>query len=322
MNKAFRWSEGLDVPRRGRSRANGLRRFLPWASLAAWLCVPVAEGVLVGYDHADNEPYDSENTFQSGQNGGYGFAPWVELQVGTPGAIYRSDPSLRETGTTSWELGGTYALGRGLAMGMEEGNWTLVARHGAGIEAFCGFTLRTTTETGSFGAGEIFRFGMNYGEESDATRIYYSTDGGASYGAVDLGDEDLRGSILQYSVTWSTLAGTYVLGVRNLDTEVFGEATGSLAAGDAVAMFGVGAFEATLGGRFTFDGFEASSIPEPGTLALALLGAAFLGVAGRGKGGGFGLGRTGAGAGLGGAGGNHPPADVDFPPVEKFSTGG
>ena len=247
-----------------------------WAGLAAWFFVSVAVADLIAYDVADNEPYDSENTFMSGQNGGTGFTPWVELHVGMPGTISRDNPSIRADGLNSWELAGTYAVGRGLAAGLEEGTWTFLARHGAGAGSFCGFTLRTSTATDSFSAGEILRFGVDYSQEFDGTRIYYSTDVGGSYGYLDLGDDDLGDVVLQYSVTWSTVSGAFALGVRNLDSDAFGQTAGSLAMGDSVAMFGIGIFENTLDERIVFDEFEVHSIPEPATAASMVAGALML----------------------------------------------
>ncbi len=237
-----------------------------------------AAGAVMASDNADNDPYDSENAFNPGQNGGVGFTSWVALEVGSPGSMYLEDMAPLD-GSRSWGVGGTYALGRGLEEAAAEGTWTFLATHGATVGSFCGFSLRTTTNADSFSSGEILRFGMDYSQEGDATRIYCSTDGGGAYSHLDLGEADLRGSLLTYGVTWSTLAGTFTLGVWNQADDSHAEISGALAAGSPVAMFGVGIFEPGLDERMTFDAFERASIPEPGVAALVGLGAlALMGV--------------------------------------------
>lgn len=222
-------------------------------------------------DNADNDPYDAEATFMPGQNGGSGFTSWVELEVGTPGSMYLEELDPLD-GNQSWGLSGTYALGRGLASASAEATWTFSSRFGADVASFCGFNLRTSTDTDDFATGEIFRFGLNYGEEYDATGIYFSTDAGSSYDMLDLGNSDLRGMLLEYTVTWSTLLGSFTLGVHNADEDVYAEISGSLSAGNSVAMLGAGIFEATLDERLTFDDYRLATIPEPGAATLFGLG--------------------------------------------------
>lgn len=233
--------------------------------------VPAARGALAS-DNADNDPYDSEATFMPGQNGGSGFTSWVELETGTPGSMYLEELDPLD-GNQSWGLSGTYALGRGLETAAAEGNWTFTALHGTGIDSFCGFSLRTSTNTDSFAQSEILRFGIDYSEEFDSTRIYYSTNAGGGSDYLDLGDADLRGIQLQYSVTWSTVTGSFQLGVENLDDSSFAEVAGTMLAGNPVAMLGSGVFEATLDERMTFDSFDVNAIPEPSVSMSILLGA-------------------------------------------------
>ena len=239
-------------------------------ALALGPAVPASRAALLASDNADNDPYAVG--FNPGDNGGMGFTGWVQLDTGGFGTMYREELSPLD-GLRSWGLSGTYALGRGLEEGVDEGTWSFVATHGAEAGSFCGFSLRTSTAAGSFSEGEILRFGMDYGQEGDGTRIYYSTDVGGLYGYIDLGDADLRGCVLQYTVTWSTVSGSFALGVRNLDDDSFGEGIGMLATGEAVAMFGAGIFGAGTDERMTFDAFDVASIPEPAVSASILLGA-------------------------------------------------
>ena len=251
-----------------------LKNCAAWA-VSLWLAVSVCRAELIAYDCADNDPYASEAAFNAGQNGGTGFDSWVTLDVGGIGTMY-VDAMAPLNGSQAWGLGGTYALGRGLTEAAAEGTWSLVARHGSGVSGFCGFSLRTSLDTDAFSAGEIFRFGMDLSQEGDATRIYYSTDMGSTYGAIDLGDDDLSGSLVEYSVTWSTVLGSYALGVRNVDTDAFGQALGALASGSSVVMLGTGIFGNNLSESLTFDEFGVSSIPEPSSTLLFAIGATAL----------------------------------------------
>ena len=235
------------------------------------LAAGTARADLVASDNADNDPYPSG--WNPGDNPGLGFTEWVNLEVGSPGSMYVENLAPLD-GLYSWGLSGRYAVGRGLSNSLAVGQWTFLANHGSGIGSFCGFNLRTSTDDSSFDTDEILRFGVDYGEEFDATRIYFSTNAGADYAYIDLGDDDLRGADLEYSVSWSTVSGSFKLGVRNLDNDDFAEITADLASGAAVAMLGVGVFGNTLDERMTFDAFEV--IPEPAAAFMLLLGGGLL----------------------------------------------
>lgn len=237
------------------------------------LAAGAARADLVASDNADNDPYPSG--WNPGDNPGLGFTEWVNLEVGSPGSMYVENLAPLD-GLYSWGLSGTYAVGRGLSNSLAVGQWTFLANHGAGIGSFCGFNLRTSTDGSFFDTDEILRFGIDYEEEFDATRIYFSTNAGSDYAYIDLGDDDLRGADLEYSVLWSTVSGTFTLGVHNEDADTYGEVTAALPSGSAVAMFGAGIFEATLDEQMTFDGYQASVVPEPGVLVTLVLGCGFI----------------------------------------------
>jgi hypothetical protein len=244
----------------------GFRKCVSTLAVYAF-AVSAGAGLLIAADNADNEPYPLG--WNPGDNGGTGFTAWVSLEVGSPGSMYVENMAPLD-GTYSWGLSGTYAVGRGLSNSLAEGQWTLLARHGAGVNAFCGFNLRTSTNITAFDTDEILRFGINYSAESDATRIYFSTNRGADYAYIDLGEDDLRGADLEYQVSWSTISGSFTLGIWNGTN--YGEITAALPVGGAVAMLGAGVFEATLDERMTFDDYHISAIPEAAVLAYVVLG--------------------------------------------------
>ncbi|HOW96898.1 MAG TPA: hypothetical protein P5567_13285 [Kiritimatiellia bacterium] len=235
------------------------------------LAAGAAHADLVASDNADNDPYPSG--WNPGDNAGSGFTAWVSLQAGSPGSMYVENLAPLD-GLYSWGLSGTYAVGRGLSNSLAAGQWNILASHGSDVGSFCGFNLRTSTDDSAFDTDEILRFGINYGEEFDATRIYFSTNGGADYAYIDLGDADLRDSDLEYNVSWSTVSGSFTLGVRN--GEDYEEVTADLPSDAAVAMFGAGIFEASLDERMTFDDYGVEAIPEPGALVTLVLGCGFI----------------------------------------------
>lgn len=248
------------------------RRFRLLAAVGANLLAVSAavRADIVAADDADNDPYGAENTFAPGQDGGIGFTPWVELELGTYYDMYLEQyPPI--AGLRSWGMSGTYALGRGLETPAAQGGWTFLARHGEDVGSFSGFNLRTSTEAGSFAESEILRFGVDP-SQGDATCVYYSTNAGETYEALDLGDDDLPGSILEYRVSWSTTPGVFTLQVRNTDTEASAQVTTNMPGGAPVAMFGAGIFAATLDERLAFDSFSYDNEPTRAVLTDMHLG--------------------------------------------------
>ncbi len=205
---------------------------------------------LVAADQADNDPYPASH-FQLGDNGGYGFLPWVKLESGGVGSRFLA-PAIVPSHSHAWSLSGAYALGRGLTNAMPAGTWHLVAVHDPDNSGFSGFNLKTSTQAG-FGADELLRFGFN---GSGGTGIYVSTDGGANYTFLDCGWVNGSGDTLEYTVGWDG-SGNYTLAVNNLTEGKPASFTGTMATG-AVAMLGTAVFGASLNESLTFDTFEVT----------------------------------------------------------------
>lgn len=229
---------------------------------------------LVGSDNADNDPYPLG--WNPGDNAGIGFKGWTVLDSGSPGSMYIDSTSELEGGY-SWGESGTFALGRGLSNSLPSGYWSFLARHDMDNTAFSGFNLRTSTNIGSgFDSSELIRFGLDAGVMGyDNTGVYISTNAGADYSFLDLGDEDIRTAILLYTIHWDTSLGSYSLTVSNTDVGTTATLNGALASGSSVAMLGMGIFGVDTDERLTFDSFGVA-IPEPGTLVAVGLGALLL----------------------------------------------
>ncbi len=245
-----------------------------WSFIPIMLLVLVAGSTaradLLAYDRADlDDPYGNDDTFMPGQNGGSGFTDWVQIEQGMAASMFLANPIDGES-IRSWGLSGTYALGRGLVDPLNEGIFSTLASYGSSVNAFAGFSLRTSLDPDDFAAGEILRFGLINGA------INYSTDQGDTY--TDIESMTVwRGMTLRYSVLWSTQLGSFSLTVSAFgDPGLTETVTGSLATGNPVAMLGVGIFESNTDRQLLFDDFQVTTIPEPSSLAFLLLGGLWL----------------------------------------------
>ncbi len=228
-----------------------------WVSLAAavgfvWFAGSGRAAVLLAADNADNDPYPETN-FQVGDNGGFGFQPWVELEQGTVFGRFVTSPV--DGGTYSWGISGRYALGRELTTRQAAGSWSLIALHDPHNAGFSGFNIKSSTASG-FATDELLRFGLLGG---GGTGIYVSTDGGQNYTFLDCDWTDGTGDRLQYTVSWQA-GGSYALSVLNLSEDRSADFTGTMTPG-AVAMLGTAVFGEGLDERITFDAYEV--VPEP-----------------------------------------------------------
>jgi hypothetical protein len=223
---------------------------------------------LIAYDYASlDDPYGNDNTFMPGQNGGTGFGAWEDLLgLEANGSMFLGN-AIDGDGVRSWEIGGTYALGRSLADPRDSFVWSFLAVHNA-AGSFSGFNLKTNAGDG-FSGGEVLRFGM---DPADDSQIAVSIDQGDTYASFAGGWFNGTGDTLLYTVAWNN--GAYAIGVSNLTQEVGAQFFGSATPG-AIEQFGA-AVEGGLGDGLRFDQFAVAPIPEPATATCLLLGACLL----------------------------------------------
>jgi hypothetical protein len=225
--------------------------------LAAGLAgvVPASLAAIIAADSADNDPYPISN-WQVGDNGGYGFQPWIALERGTPGARYLTGRIL-DGHRYAWGMNGTYAFGRGLSGPLIAGTCRVAAVHGSESASFSGFNLKASTQPG-LAAGEVLRFGINPAEIGYcAGTIHVSTNCGATYLALDCGSPLGLGDTIAYTVTWSVV-GIWWLSVKNLADGASASFVGPMSS-SAVEMLGAASCGVTLAEEFAFDGLVAVS---------------------------------------------------------------
>lgn len=223
-----------------------------------------ALATFVAADTADNDPYPVSGFFP-GDNGGFGFNPWVKLAAGTPGAMYTT--AALDEGSYAWGINGTYALGRELSTHLSVGSWTFLAVHDPDNTSFSGFNLKTSPSGGSFAADELFRVGV---DSSQVGGLSISTNAGADYLFLDCGWVDGAGDTIEYTIGWNTDDGIYSLSVSNQTEEVSATFNGTILAGSSVAMLGAGLFGADNSESLTFGNYGV--VPEPGSLCLLFFG--------------------------------------------------
>jgi len=124
--------------------------------------------------------------------------------------------------------------------------------------------LRAGNNLASFGAGELFSFGL-----VNNNQLSY-TDGSGFH---TLASGEARGSVWAWTLDFNAGAGTYSGSVTNLGGGFAALFSGSLeASGTTVGSFGV--INSSPGGNqnVIFDTPTFSVVPEPSTVSLAGLG--------------------------------------------------
>jgi hypothetical protein len=256
-------AHGRAPAKESRSAAGGLGGLLIALASAAALAglAPASLAAVIAADSADNDPYPVTN-WQPGDNGGYGFQPWIALERGTPGARYLTGRIL-DGHRYAWGLNGTYAFGRALTSSLNGGTCRVTAVHGFQSGSFSGFNLKASAQPG-LAAGELLRFGLNpaAADYRNGT-IQVSTNCGATYVSFDCGWPVGLGDTVEYAITWSAV-GAWWLVVSKPTAGVSASFAGTMSLG-AVTMLGATSGGATLSEDFAFDGLllvsEADSPP-------------------------------------------------------------
>lgn len=198
------------------------------------------------------------------------------LEGVSDGSQYGYEVADGQQATTNWTLAWqdvSFDIDPGVS-----GNWALT-NNTAGPQIFTVSVmvpvLAVTPSSLMFGSSSITVSDANFSGSATlstvgASALYYGTIDTVAVGASAL-----------YSPAYSLTAGSP--GGTNSQTQSFGVFPGSVAGPAVVGFIGIQhTFSLTAGDRATFDStFHLIPVPEPGTLALATIGLAGIGIMGR-----------------------------------------
>lgn len=208
-------------------------------------------------DNADNDPYPTSH-FQSGDNGGFNFEPWMKLEGSVSSGAKFLAGSIGGS-SRSWAMSGTYAVGRSLPGIAHHGLWQIRMVHDPDNTEFSGFNLKSAGLPG-FDETEIIRVGMALEPIASIGKgISVSTDGGQTYTFMDCGWEDGRGDNIIYQFCWDE-SGGYTLVVLNTTEGITSQFTGIMPS-SAVTMIGVGVFGVSSIESIQFDNLSFQTEP-------------------------------------------------------------
>ena len=213
---------------------------------------------LVATDNAGNDPYPTTQ-FQSADNGGVNFEPWMKLEGSSVTGSRFLGGSIGDS-IHSWGMTGTYAVGRSLPGTTHHGLWQIRMVHDPDNTDFSGFNLKSAAVSG-FGETEIIRVGMTAQPIASIGKgISVSTDGGQTYTFLDCGWDDGRGDSVIYQFYYDE-SGEYTLTVINVSEGITSQFTGTMPA-SAVTMMGVGVFGASAAQSIQFDSLSFQTAPS------------------------------------------------------------
>jgi hypothetical protein len=233
--------------------------FRPTVETATSYSVTATNSVtsLVATDDADNDPYPATQ-FQSADNGGVNFEPWLKLEGSASTGSRFLGGSIGDS-DHSWGMNGTYAVGRSLPGTAHHGLWQIRMVHDPDNTDFSGFNLKSAALSG-FNETEIIRAGMTAQPIASIGKgISVSTDGGTNYTFLDCGWDDGRGDSLIHQFYWNE-SGSYTLTVINVSEGITSQFTGTMPS-SAVAMMGVGVFGSSTDESLQFDSLSFQTDP-------------------------------------------------------------
>jgi PEP-CTERM motif len=221
-----------------------------------------------------NDPAYASGWDANSDNGGFGFLTWVGLETTQFGRGFMTT-SRNISGTQSWALFSSNfasnqvsATARPLAASLAIGSETMLGRFDVdNTVGFTGFDIKSTVGS-TFGAGQLLSWGL-----TPATGNSNILVTGSVTTNISMGSDELRGAILQYTVNWNTIAGTYSMSVTNLSGTGHGSVSGLLqASGNPVDALGFANFNSGNNQNVIFDQLSVSAIPEPSTIILVSVG--------------------------------------------------
>lgn len=241
-----------------------------------------ANAQVVATDNFENDnPGNSYNDgIQYNDDGGTGFGPITYLE-GTGGGLFNGTlGSGRALGLYAGNSSGnTQTFGRTLDSGVVAGTYSLTLRFDLNNSVgSSGFNLKTTLGT-SLGGGELLFVGLTPGSGNNVLFVNDGT-GTHTFAVGSLGE--LRGQVLDFSVSFDTAASTYSLtATSGSNVGTFSgslkDTNGATAGTDSLGAVGFGNFNGGAADQnLLIDNLNVTAVPEPSSLSL-LAGPAILG---------------------------------------------
>jgi hypothetical protein len=254
---------------------NTLHRLLATGFAIVTTLASSAAAQIYATDNADNAPY-ADGTY-IGDNGGSWYSAWAvidNLGGGNFVTTARQTDGLRSFSIFAGSgTGSAHAVDR-FCVNMAQRTFTVSTRHDLSSETgFSGVSFRGTG-LGPFGAtfgGDLLRFGLP-GTAQPATpfnTVMVQSATGQQMLTLTGGDGEIRGDVLNWTITFDAFALAYTMGVTSSDG---GSAftTGTLPLNTGVNSIAFGNFNSGTNQDLHFDNPTISEIPEP--TALATLG--------------------------------------------------
>ncbi|MBA3960401.1 MAG: PEP-CTERM sorting domain-containing protein [Chthoniobacterales bacterium] len=232
-------------------------------------------------DAADD--YQSYGSLNYGDNGGTGLGALTYLE-GSGGGVFLAgpgsaiDPAGNEKSMGIF-AGGSGATGQAAYRSLNTlevaGTYDVSARFNlSNTTAFSGFNIKTGVGS-TFGTSELLAFGLNPAQGSGSISLFDAT----GTHTITL-DGELRGSVIDFALTFDTSAGTYTLtasergSIAGFFTGLLKDTNGAAAGVGSVADLGFANFNIGTNQDLIVDNISVSSltpIPEPGSTAGILL---------------------------------------------------
>ena len=210
---------------------------------------------------------ESYSGWSYGSNGGSGFGPAHYLE-GAGGGIFLANTASggrqidgnQSFGVFAGSLSGnTQAMDRQILNAQASGTLTLSARFDVdNATAFSGFNLKSTEGT-AFGTNELISVGLRPANGNTTIAV----NGGAQ--TINLGSE-IRGGIIDFSLAYDCVAGTYTLGAKFRASANFTTVSGPLKiTGQTANYLGFGNFNSGNNQNAIFDGIAFTNTASAGS---------------------------------------------------------
>jgi alpha-D-xyloside xylohydrolase len=222
---------------------------------------------------SSNDNAESYSSWGYGSNGGSGFGPAAYLE-GTGGGIFivnsTTDPGRQIDGNNSLGVyagsgsGNTQGMDRQILNAQQAGTLTISFRPDVNNSvAFSGFNLKSAPGT-HFGDNELISVGIHPADGNNTIAVNGGTSVTPHGPTINLGS-DLRGQVLDFTLTYDGLSGTYTLGAKLRSSTTFTFVSGNLKASNVTpAYLGFGNFNTGSNQNAIFDSISITDSGSAG----------------------------------------------------------